>query len=184
MTSALLDGLQDGASRVTHKVSAGVRRQRAEYLDGAEQPMAGYLRLLATYGAAVGLGGVAARRRGLPAKVDWSDVALIAVATHKLSRLLAKDPVTSPFRAPFTRFQGPAGEGELHEQVRDGGARKAVGELVTCPFCLGQWVATAFVFGLVLAPRATRLAATVFTALTASDFLQLAYAAAMEKVDG
>jgi hypothetical protein len=28
-----------------------------------------------------------------------------------------------------------------------------MGELLTCPFCLGQWVATGLIFGLVLAPR-------------------------------
>ncbi len=123
------------------------------------------------------------RRKGLPESVGWSDIALISVATHKLSRLLTKDPVTSPFRAPFTRFEGAAGKGELNEEVRGTGGQHAVGELVTCPFCLGQWVATAFVFGLVLAPRATRLTTTVFTALTASDFLQLAYSAAASKVD-
>lgn len=33
---------------------------------------------------------------------DLRQVALSAAAVHKLSRLLAKDPVTSPLRAPFT----------------------------------------------------------------------------------
>ena len=180
----MTNGVQNGAARVAGRVSAAVRREDAAYRVGNERPLGGYLALLSTYAGAVGVGGVAAHRRGLPESVSWSDVALISVATHKLSRILAKDPVTSPFRAPFTRFQGPAGEGEINEEVRATGGQHAVGELLTCPFCLGQWVATAFVFGLVLSPRATRLAATVFTALTASDFLQLAYAAATDKVDG
>ncbi|HEX3540760.1 MAG TPA: DUF1360 domain-containing protein [Acidimicrobiales bacterium] len=174
----------NGNTRVAERLSETVRRQDAEYKAGAERPLGGYLGLLSTYGAFVGAGAIALRRHGLPDSLSWSDVALISVATHKLSRLLAKDPVTSPFRAPFTRFQGPAGEGELNEEVRASGAAHAVGELVTCPFCLGQWVATGFIFGLVLAPRATRLAATVFTALTASDFLQLAYAGAIHGVEG
>lgn len=102
----------------------------------------------------------------------------MAVATHKLSRLLAKDPVTSPLRAPFTRYAGTSGPSEVAEQVRDGSARKAMGELLTCPFCVGQWVATGYVFGLVLVPRATRLVAASFAVLAAFDFLQLGYAAA------
>lgn len=106
---------------------------------------------------------------------------LVGVATHKVARLIAKDPVTSPLRAPFTTFEGTSGEAELAEQVRGTGPRKALGELVTCPFCLGQWVATGFVFGLVLAPRPTRLAASLFTALTGADFLQLAYAKAQAR---
>ena len=36
-------------------------------------------------------------------------------ATRKVSRLLAKDKVTSALRAPFTRFLDPAGHGELEE---------------------------------------------------------------------
>lgn len=51
-----------------------------------------------------------------------------------------------------------------------------MGELLTCPFCLSQWVATAFVFGLVAAPRGTRLTAGVFAGLTVADFLQFAHA--------
>jgi hypothetical protein len=49
--------------------------------------------------------------------------------------------------------------------------------LLTCPFCLAQWVGTGFVFGLVLAPRATRLTAGIFTIVAGSDALQYAYAA-------
>jgi hypothetical protein len=48
-------------------------------------------------------------------------------------------------------------------------------------YCLGLWVVALFAFGLVSAPRLTRFAATVLTALTASDFLQIAYKAAEEK---
>ncbi len=133
---------------------------------------------MATYAAFVGAGAIAVRRKGLPERLSWSDVALASVATHRLSRLISKDSVTSPIRAPFARFQGTGAPSELEEEVRGTGARKAVGELVTCPFCVSQWVATGFVFGLVLAPRATRLAATVLTSVTAADFLQFARAAA------
>ena len=87
---------------------------------------------------------------------------------------------TSPLRAPFTRFAGTSGEAELAEEVRGSGPRKAIGELVTCPFCLGLWVTTAIAFGLVLAPRPTRLVASILTALTGADFLQFAY----DKVQG
>ncbi len=178
--------VQDGATGVARRVSSAVRREKTEYRGREERPLGGYLKLLSTYAVAVGagVGAVALRRQPLPESVGWSDVVRISIATHKLSRLLAKDPVTSPFRAPFTRFEGPAGEGELNEEVRGAGVRHAVGELVTCPFCLGQWVATGFVFGLLLAPRATRLVATVFTVLSASDFLQLAYSAAIKQAEG
>jgi hypothetical protein len=57
--------------------------------------------------------------------------------------------------------------------VRGRGLRKSVGELVTCPFCLGQWVATSFLFGAVAAPRVARFAAGICTVAALSDGLQL-----------
>jgi hypothetical protein len=156
------------------------QNQQAAYAEGEERPLGGYLLLMAAYGVGVlGLSGlVRAGGRGLPERIGVADLALIGVATHKCARLLAKDPVTSPLRAPFTTFKGTSGPAELQEEPRGTGLRKAVGELIVCPFCVGQWVATGFVFGLVLRPRATRLVASVFAALTAADFLQFAYAAA------
>jgi hypothetical protein len=58
-----------------------------------------------------------------------------------------------------------------------------VGELLTCPFCLDVWVATAFVIGLVFAPRLTRLIAGGLASLAGADFLQLAYAMAQESAE-
>ena len=103
------------------------------------------------------------------------------MATRKPSRLLAKDPVTSPLRAPFTRFAGTSGPAELQEKVRGRGFRRAMGALVTCPFCLAVWVATSFGFSLVVAPRATRFAASVLTAVTGAEVLHLAYGALEHK---
>lgn len=157
------------------------RRVARSYSPGEARPLAGYLRTLAAYGAVVaGLGGLAkARGRTAPDRVPAGDVVLIGIATHKISRILTKEAVTSPLRAPFTRYEQPAGDAELVESVPDDGSRRhAVGELVTCPFCMAVWVATGLTAGLVLAPRFTRLAATAFTAVATSDFLQVAYAAA------
>jgi hypothetical protein len=50
-----------------------------------------------------------------------------------------------------------------------------VGELLTCPFCLAQWVGTGFVLGYVTAPKATRLAALTMTMVAGSDILQFVY---------
>ena len=62
------------------------------------------------------------------------------------------------------------------EEVREhGGVKHAVGELLTCPFCLAQWVGTGFVLGYVTAPRATRLAALTMTMVAGSDVLQFIY---------
>lgn len=145
---------------------------------GEQRPLAGYLALLATYGT--GLAAVAAAvrlsGRSLPDRVRLQDLATMTVATHRISRLLTKDAVTSPLRAPLTRYEEPAGTGEVNETVRyHGGFRHAVGEMVTCPFCAAVWTATGLTAGLLLAPRLTRLVTAAATAATGADFLHLAY---------
>jgi hypothetical protein len=165
-------------SDVVRRARAKARQVGDEYRQGEDRPLRSFSAVIGVYLAIVGAGAAAVRASGreLPERVGLGDVALLAVSTHKLSRLLAKDPVTSPLRAPFTRFEGTTGPAELKEEVRDDGVRKAVGELVTCPFCISQWIATGLAFGLVVAPRATRLVASVFAALAGSDLLQFAYA--------
>jgi hypothetical protein len=140
--------------------------------------LTGYLALLATYGT--GLAAVAATvrltGRRLPDHVRVQDLTTIAIATHKIARLLTKDAVTSPLRAPLTKFEGPAGTGEVNETVRhSGGFRHALGEMMTCPYCSAVWTATGLTAGLVLAPRLTRLVAASATAVAGADFLHLAY---------
>lgn len=152
-------------------------RVRKRYEGAASRPLGGYAFALGSYAvSAAALIGVG-RAKGvrLPDRVGVGDTVLLSVATHKASRILSKDAVTSPLRAPFTRYEEPAGEAELNESVRGQGHRHAVGELVTCPFCLSVWVATGLTAGLVFAPRATRLVNTALTAVAASDLMQIGY---------
>ncbi len=145
---------------------------------GESQPLPGYLLAMGTYAAIVGAVAVAGRRSGarLPERFSLADTMLVSVATHKLSRLITKEAVTSPLRAPFTRYEEPTGEAELKESVRaHNPAQHAIGELITCPFCVGVWVASGLTAGLVLAPRVTRLVSTAFSAVAASDVLNLLY---------
>lgn len=160
------------------RVIERAKEEAEEYRHGEDRPLGGYLALIGTYTAGVTGMSLVVRRSGrpLPERLSWSDLALMAVATHKIARTATKDSVTSALRAPFTRYKGTAGPAELAEDVRGEGPRKAIGELVTCPFCFGHWVATGLAFGFVLAPRATRLGAGIFTALAGADFLHFAYA--------
>ncbi len=108
-----------------------------------ERPLGGYAVLAGTFaGAAAGFTAwLRASDRELPEHVAPGDLALVAVATHKASRLVSKDRVTSVVRAPFTRFQDDAGPGEVDEAARGRGMRRAVGELLVCPYCVGMWIA-------------------------------------------
>ncbi len=120
-------------------------------------------------------------RHEVPDGLSVRDVILGAVATHKLSRLVTKDPVTSPLRAPFTVYRDTEGPAELKEDVRGRGAQKTIGELITCPFCLDMWVATALTAGHIYLPRATRLAVDTLVTLAGADVLQFGYAWRQEK---
>jgi len=133
---------------------------------------------MSAYAGAVGAAAALSRLTGRPAPERLSpyDLVQLTVATHRISRTIAKDPVTSPLRAPFTTYGGTGAAAELNEEVRGHGAQHAVGELLTCPMCLAQWVATTLTAGLVLAPRPTRLAMATFSAVAGADFLQYVYA--------
>ena len=163
--------------------SSRPRALTSHYSPGQERPLAPYAILASVYGSgfAGSLIALRARRHQLPEDVTLGDLLLVGIATHKLSRLIAKDKVTSFVRAPFTRFQEQSGHGEVEEEPCGHGLRLAVGELLVCPYCLAQWVATALTLGLVGAPRLTRLISAVFVAHTVSDFLQVAYRAAEEQ---
>jgi uncharacterized protein DUF1360 len=156
----------------------------AEYARADEhRPLGGYAVLTSVFGTAFAGALIAAHRRGrpLPERISVQDVLLIGIATHKVSRLAAKDKVTSFLRAPFTRFQEKSGHGEVEEEPRGRGLRYATGELLVCPYCIGQWVAAGFVTGHVYAPRLTRLLAAMWAAHAVADAAQLAYAAAEQR---
>lgn len=153
------------------------------YSPEEDRPLAPYSLLTGIFAAGF-TGGLAAayrHRGGWPERVEPLDIVTVGIATHKLSRLITKDKVTSFLRAPFVRYEEPAGHGEVSEQPRGEGLRYVTGELLVCPYCVSQWVVGAFGVGLVAAPRFTRLIASIYTAEAAADFLQLAYLAAEER---
>jgi hypothetical protein len=170
--------IADEVQRLARPLQRWARTQKREYTDGEERPLGGDLGAMSVYVGLVSAAAAAVRASGreLPDRIPASDAALLTVATFRLARRIAKDPITSPLRAPFTRFQGASGHAEVAEEVREhGGVKHAVGELLTCPFCLAQWVGTAFVFSYVTAPKATRLAALTMTMVAGSDILQFVY---------
>lgn len=172
-----MEQLQDGVAQATRTVQA----QADAYRGDEQRPLGGYVTIMALFGALLaGAAGLAfATGRKLPPGVGPWDLLLMAAGTHKLSRTLSKDAVTSPLRAPFTRYEGTGGPAEVMEEVRHrDGLRHSIGELITCPFCLDVWIATGFTVGLVFAPRLTRLVAAALTATTGADFLHLLYAKA------
>ncbi len=163
-------------------------RQEADAYRGDDpRPLSGYVAVLSVYSSVVLLTALTAAVTGrrLPERWQAQDLLTVTLGSHKLSRTLSKDAVTSPIRAPFAHYAGTGGPAEVQEETRNSSElRHSLGELLTCPFCLDMWVATAFVIGLIFAPRFTRLIAGSFTALAGADFLQLVYAMAQQAAEG
>jgi hypothetical protein len=172
---------------VPAKVKTSGETSRGSSQDGKgagkdPRPLGGYAQLMAVYGT--GSAGLLAllwkTKKDAPRFGPW-DLLLYGLATEHLSRLITKDAVTSVIRAPFTEFEGPAGAGEVNEAAVGHGLRHAVGEMLTCPFCAAQWVATGLVAGAIAAPSATRAIVTVSAAARLSDYLQFLWALATKK---
>ena len=144
-----------------------------------------------------------AAKRGLdggdaPALVATSPGALVRQAIglmklHDVSQLPVMDgdrpvgAVTEYFLTEraleSTRFLD-ATVGEVMDEPRGDGVRRAVGDLVSCPFCSSVWVAGALVGGYAWAPRATRLVCAGLGAVTLADWLQYAWSLTERRVEG
>jgi hypothetical protein len=142
-----------------------------------EQLLAEYATLMGFYLMSVAmLTSIAAEQNRLPRKFSQLDLALLGIATHKLSRIVAKDRITGILRAPFVSYIRSAGAGEVEEEPRGRGIQRGIGHLISCPYCMAPWCATALSFGLLFAPRVTRFFAGILVSVTVSDFLHRAHA--------
>jgi hypothetical protein len=117
-------------------------------------------------------------RRSPPGTVV--ELAALAGATFKVSRTLSRERVGSFVRQPFVEGDATTGE---DEQPAGSGFQRAIGELVTCPRCLGTWSAAALASTQMLSPRFGRLLTWTLGASAANDFLQAAFVALCAKVD-
>ncbi|MGW0417068.1 DUF1360 domain-containing protein [Streptomyces collinus] len=147
------------------------------YDDQDEVPLTGYAALAFVLATGVGAYTLVARSRGvrLPERLPPWDVALLGVATYKTSRLLTRDKVTSFVRAPFTRRTGQGEGSEVLDEPRGTGLRRAVGDLLSCPFCTSAWAATALVCSYTASERLTRVVCGGLGAVTVADWLQYAW---------
>lgn len=172
-TSAAVPGAREAPDGAASGLFSG-------YSPDEPRGLAGYAVLSLVFNAALA-GVLVAGRDRLPDRIGAGDVLLMGVASHKFSRLLSKEKATSFLRAPFVRYEEDTGQGEVSESPRGAGLRRSIGELLICPYCLGQWVTGAYAGGLVFAPRVTRFLGSIYAGLTVSDFLQLAYKATQDK---
>ena len=147
-----------------------------------KKPLSAYLGLVGIYSLWTGILMICeAKRPTRLSSLSAEELIVSAIATHKLSRLITKDRVTSPFRAPFAKFVESEGAGEIEDDARGEGMQKAVGELITCPFCMSPWVAAGIATGWAVSPRIARASCGIFAAVGIAHFLHHAYVALSEK---
>jgi len=149
------------------------RQLLSEYASSDEAPLAGYGAAMLVY--AIGLSFAVAVARRKRAQPGWADVVLLGVATHKLSRIISKDFVTAPLRAPFTRRREAEGAAEVRDEPRGGTLRRSIGHLLTCPYCLGVWISTGLNLLYLIAPAPSGFVLRMLASDTISDFLHLSY---------
>ena len=113
----------------------------AEKEECEEQLLTEYATLLGFYlASATVLTGIAVQQNRLPRKFGLLDLALLGIATHKLSRIVAKDRITGILRAPFVCYVRSAGAGEVEEEPRGRGFQRGIGHLVSVPVLHGAVV--------------------------------------------
>lgn len=145
-----------------------------------KQPLRSYSVLATVFNLGLA-GGIWAltRSRQLPERIGPQDLLLLGVTTFELSRIVTRGKITSFLRRPFAAYEGPADVPAEEEDAPIGkGPRRAVGELLTCPYCLGTWIAAGLTLGFAVAPKPVRMVGSVFTVKAVADALNTVYAQA------
>lgn len=142
-----------------------------------EEPLRGYLIVTALFATATAIGLLQLRkRRGKISRPDALDVLVLSGGTLRLSRLVSRDKVMSPVRAPFTDVEQDGPDGEAHEHARGSGAVRAIGELLTCPQCTAMWASAVLFMTYSWAPDIGRSLGLILTSAAISDLGNRAFA--------
>ena len=81
-------------------------------------------------------------------EISWFEFLIIAFATFRFTHLLVFDSIADFIRRPFmTVKEKTLDTGEVFEIVsaKGKGVRKFTGELLSCYWCTGVWIAAIFV---------------------------------------
>jgi hypothetical protein len=111
------------------------------------------------------------RKRRSQLNLQPFDLMLLGLATARLGRLAAYDKVASTLRLPFTETTTDSSGAGQTVVPKGMGARRALGELLACPICLGTWIAAALVYGLEIAPRPTRAFLAIMSSIGLAEVI-------------
>lgn len=154
---------------------ADAARRSREHL-----PLTGYSALSGIYAATLTGFFAWANSRGKLGEIPLADILVLGVGTHKAARMLSRDKVLTFVRKPVTVYEDTDGAppGEVYERQRSDGSpiRRAIADLITCPYCMSPWVA-AGLFGIYVTRRPLGQAlGGLLTVISLSDFVHTAWA--------
>ena len=165
----LIDTIEVKTSEICEEIKEG-------YQAPEEVPVFAYAALMGAYALTfAGLYHLATKDGRKLEKPKGLDLALLTIASYKLSRVVTMSFIGTPVRAAFAKRGKSLKGGEVQDEARGEGIQRAVGNLVTCPFCFSVWSTTFFMFGYTIAKQATTQAAYVMSVAAAGDFLHLGY---------
>src|SRR5262245_7684826 len=102
---------------------------------------------------------------------DWWQFTLLFLATYRIFRLIGDDEILNIPRRWFLRLGNWREEGDVVPPEY----RKEWGKFLTCPYCLGFWVALTWWGGFQFSPKWACIAATPWAinqaAATLSHFI-------------
>ncbi len=102
--------------------------------------------------------------------LTFVDFALITLATWRCIRLVVYDKIFAFFREQF--YDVTEYKGKIVLVKPEGGPRRTLADLVTCPWCIGVWMGASVSFFYLLTPYA--FFPVLFLALSAvASFLQI-----------
>ena len=99
-----------------------------------------------------------------------AELPVLGLATFSLTKALTKEKVGVWARKPLVE---PGDDGDRHPRGK--GVRYVLGELVTCPRCLGTWSSLGLVGLRVARPREGRIVAGVLATSALNDIMQTSF---------
>jgi hypothetical protein len=95
----------------------------------------------------------------LPQSIPVIDLVLLGFAAARLTDVISTDEAMKWLREPFVRLEHTeiAGHDTETRVGRGLGLRRTIGELLSCPWCVGVWIAAGLTYLYFLIPHITWL---------------------------
>ena len=106
--------------------------------------------------------------------ISTLDLVMLALATMRLGRMVAFDHIAEPLRMPFAKtIADRNGAGSIVVPKGKGFVR-SIGQLISCPICVGTWIAAGLVYLLYFFPGPTRVFIVVAAVVGLAELLHSA----------